>query len=470
MPNLFLKIFLWFWFGMSIVMCVFFSVTHVPVRANRALVQSLSIPDHAQRISEIFETYGPQEFVNRFHDFQKPFHGAWYFFDQDGKELQGEAVPVAVLKIERAAAADDQTQYVTSSGHQLLAQRAISSTGRHYVLVRDLNYSALDNILTAARQIEGPQFVAVLLCSMLVSFWLAHRITVPVRKLRTAAEQLASGNLAARVSGSAVDQHDEIAQLSRDFNSMAQRIESLVSSQRRLITDISHELRSPLARLSIALGLARKHANYQIIGDLDRIERESERLNDLIGNLLELYRIEGRAAFPEDKQLVALDELVDEIAADVDYEAQSHTRGVRILHTEPCSILGIPELVHSAIENIVRNGIRYTKPGTEVEISLQVCRDEGGAVIHVRDHGDGVPPEDLQNIFRPFFRVQGARERSSGGTGLGLAITERSVQLHGGSVKAKNAQGGGLIVELWFPVLSPDSPAPYVNARLPSHA
>jgi two-component system sensor histidine kinase CpxA len=228
---------------------------------------------------------------------------------------------------------------------------------------------------------------------------------------------------------------------------MAERIESLIEAQRRLLGDISHELRSPLARLSVALGLARRQAGDRAASSLDRMEREAERLNDLIGQLLSLSRLESGAE-RIDSHKIDLARLVREVAEDADFEARSRNRSVRILSVDECSVEGNHRLLASAIENVVRNAARHTAEGTQVEISLR-CNDR--ARIVVRDHGEGVPESMLGNIFRPFYRVEDARDRQSGGSGLGLAITERAVRLHGGEVRAENAEGGGLIIEISLP-------------------
>ena len=234
---------------------------------------------------------------------------------------------------------------------------------------------------------------------------------------------------------------------------MAERIESLMSSQQRLIHSVSHELRSPLARLNVALGLARKQADATVNGSLDRIEREAGRLNELIGNLLTLARWESSAERVNCDD-VELDALVREVAADADFEAKSRNRSVRVVTLSPCSIAGVRDLLRSAIENVIRNAVNYTHKGSEVEVTLEHVRGPAleSAVIRVRDHGDGVPEHALENIFSPFYRVADSRERSSGGAGLGLSIAAKAVSLHGGQVKAENSPSGGLMVELRFPL------------------
>jgi signal transduction histidine kinase len=244
--------------------------------------------------------------------------------------------------------------------------------------------------------------------------------------------------------------------MGHDFDVMAGRVETLVSAQARLLRDISHELRSPLARLSVALDLARKRAGAAAAGDLDRIEREAKRLNEMIGQLLALSRWEcdGDRVRLEKVDLAAL---VREVASDADFEAQGKNCSVVVRECDECETRGTPGLLRSAVENVVRNAVRYTPEGTAVEISLR-CRGAGGdkdngqAVIAVRDRGAGVPEEALTDIFRPFYRVDDSRARETGGAGLGLSITERALRLHGGSVEAANLPGGGFVVELRLPL------------------
>jgi signal transduction histidine kinase len=238
---------------------------------------------------------------------------------------------------------------------------------------------------------------------------------------------------------------------------MAERIEALLTSQQQLIRDISHELRSPLARLSVALGLARQKTGDSATSQLDRIELEAERLNEMIGQLLSLARMEG-AAGPPEKSPVRLDSLVREVAEDAGFEAQERNCTVRLESAPVCTVEGSPDLLRSAVENVVRNAVRYTAAGTPVEISM--IANDSLAVLTVRDHGPGVPESELTRLFRPFYRVAAARERNTGGTGLGLAITERAVRLHGGTITAANAPDGGLVVTIQVPAQCGRLPSP----------
>jgi two-component system sensor histidine kinase CpxA len=276
---------------------------------------------------------------------------------------------------------------------------------------------------------------------------------VPLRRLRKVTRHLAAGDLSARVGEGLIHRKDEVAELGRDVDLMAERIESLVGAHQRLIRDVSHELRSPLARLNVALELARQSAGPAHSAPFDRIERESERLNELISQLLMLTKLENESSAIQRTDL-DIASLVEEVAQDVDFEARGNDRGVVTTASEPLMLNGHRELLRQGLENLIRNAARYTATGTKVEVSLS-RKDSGGrgwAHVGIRDQGPGVPESELKNIFRPFYRVDDARERQSGGAGVGLAIADRAVRLHGGSLRASNAPGGGLIMEMELPL------------------
>ena len=296
----------------------------------------------------------------------------------------------------------------------------------------------------------GVRALVVLVLGGVGSFLLARSITAPVSRLRHATQRLAQGDFSARVGSSG--RQDELEDLGRDFDRMAARLETLVTAQRRLLGDISHELRSPLARMNVALALLEQRGVADPEGMIARIGTEAGRLNQLIEDLLALSRVESGDSAPAPER-VALDELIAGIVEDAGLEAGTRRCRVRLIPTRAVRIHGVPSLLRSAIENVVRNAIRHTDDGTDVEIRL-ARRDAGygpEAVITVRDHGPGLPADQLEKIFEPFYRVDEARGRSSGGTGLGLAIAKRAVAHHGGRIVAASAPGGGLEVTLWLP-------------------
>jgi two-component system sensor histidine kinase CpxA len=292
--------------------------------------------------------------------------------------------------------------------------------------------------------------------SGLVCYVLAWLLTKPIVRLRTVTRQLASGDLSARTGASVTKKGDEVAGLMGDFDAMAARMETLVKAQSRLLNDISHELRSPLARLNVALGLARQRSGVENADMLERIELEAIRLNELIGRILTLARLEdGEQVVPETP--VPLDELVASVAEDAEFEAQARHCHVHASIPEgEWSVRGNPSLLHSAVENVVRNAIRYTQEGKSVDIELASQETSHGpeAVLRVNDSGPGVPPDALEKLFEPFYRLDDARGRLTGGAGLGLAITERAVRFHGGRVCARNRPEGGLQVEIRLPLIA----------------
>jgi two-component system, OmpR family, sensor histidine kinase CpxA len=287
---------------------------------------------------------------------------------------------------------------------------------------------------------------AALLVSGAICYLLTRYLTGPVLRLRAAARQLAGGDLTARASGHR-PRRDEIGELVSDFNFMAERVEALVTSQRQLISDISHELRSPLARVNATLGVARQRLGQNVL--FDRIERDTERLNEMIGRLLTLARLDMPTTLP-DMQRTDLNALISDVVADVQWEARERNCRVELVCGGDCEIDANPDLLRSAAENVIRNAARYTATGTVVEVHLDCRRHDNSAVaiIRVSDRGPGVPAAELSNIFRPFYRVADARDRQSGGAGLGLAIAERVARVHGGGVHAENRPGGGLEVVL----------------------
>jgi two-component system sensor histidine kinase CpxA len=252
----------------------------------------------------------------------------------------------------------------------------------------------------------------------------------------------------------------------RDFDRMAERIEGLVDSQSRLLKDVSHELRSPLARLSVALGLARQRATPEVAPELEsslnRIELEADRLNQLIQRLLTISRLESGTDSLRKTQL-PLRELVEQVAHDAEYETPG--RGCRVTADASADaadkflVEADPDLLRSAVENVVRNATRYTAEGTTVEVRLERQQAANGSgeeiVVRVSDSGPGVPDEALPKIFEPFYRLDDARNRQTGGAGLGLSIADRAVRLHGGQLRASNRKEGGLEMEIRIPAASP---------------
>ena len=322
--------------------------------------------------------------------------------------------------------------------------------GSSYRLMPDHRGLTLGRVLRRPQAMLMPLLLAGAI-SALVCFFLARYLSAPIHRLSRATKQLALGDLDQRIGPSIGGRKDEIADLARNFDHMAERVQGLLQAQQQLLSDVSHELRSPLARLHLALGLAQRKAETGVQHDLERIEREAERLDELIGQILSLSRLDSRKDMPGNDP-VKLAELLETVAADAAFEAGPRNCRVVVTESFPVELQGNEALLHSALENVVRNALRYTAPDTAVELSLTPDPGQDAVLIEVRDHGPGVAEEFLPRLFEPFVRAGEARDRTSGGYGLGLAIAERAVRLHGGSIEARNRAGGGLSVLIRLPI------------------
>ena len=446
--SLYLKIFIWFWLAMIIINVVLFAAFALtrPTPTRRSWRDLAQTGPNAQRAAEIYEQSGSQALAAALQATEKSSGVAATFFDENGNELSGRAAPPGAQELITKANESRDIEFNFAVENTLVARPVVTAKGQRFIYVAHIPRPPFQPTF----QTLGMRLLVVLVIGGIFCYWLARYLTTPLLKLRTTTNELAEGNLGARVSTGLAKRRDEVGQLGRDFNAMAERLESMVKAQQRLLGDISHELRSPLARLGVALGLARQRSGSAATGALDRIERESDNLNEMISQLLTLTRLES-GTDGRKRSEVDLAALVREVAEDADFEARSLNRTVQVVSSDNCKIEGVEEVLRSAVENVVRNAVRYTPEGTAVEVALE--KQNGGAdnfaVISVRDRGHGVPEEALEKIFRPFYRTEDARDRQSGGgTGLGLAITERAVRMHGGSVQAVNAADGGLAIEM----------------------
>jgi len=279
-----------------------------------------------------------------------------------------------------------------------------------------------------------------------VGWWVARSIARPVAALQQAAQRMAAGDLAARVGGRYPQARDELGLLAREFDHMAERIEALLVHERGVLQDVSHELRSPLARLQLILELARQESGSGAAEHFARAEHEVARLDLLIGELLALSRME--ADLPGmTREPVELGALAGECLAEVKLDADAQGVQLRLEAAAPLETSGNPQLLARALDNLLSNAIKFGKGG---EVLVRLARNGGQAELSVRDHGPGVPEAELQKLFRPFFR--GANAARAEGHGLGLAIVERITRAHGGQALAANAPGGGLCVTLSLPL------------------
>jgi two-component system OmpR family sensor kinase len=288
-----------------------------------------------------------------------------------------------------------------------------------------------------------------ILVSLGFSALLAWYLSKPIRHLRWAFAAASKGKLDTRVTSMMGRRRDEIADLGRDFDRMAQQLQQLILSQQRLLHDVSHELRSPLARLQAAIGLARQNPR-KTEASLERIERESMRLDELVEEVLTLSRLEAGTGVGR-RERVDLTELVADIADDARYEAQAHGRDVVFAGDGEAVSEVYGHMLHRAFENVVRNGVKFTREGTTVEVGTAATAQ--AITVTVADRGPGVPEGEIESIFEPFYR--GGQGDHTDGFGLGLAIARRAVEAHGGRIRARNREGGGLVMEIVLPLDGP---------------
>jgi two-component system sensor histidine kinase CpxA len=509
MRSLFVKIFLWFWVAMALIAFAsflsavateshpFFTMPwlrfvvrppvegHLRMNSGSLAGNWMSVAGNSLRLSgqaavQIYERDGEKALRDYITELERAVRIRFFLFDGQKEQLTGQPIPEEVRELS-SHRIEDGLDFKRSGESIFTAQQITGPSGKEYTLVARLHTR---HFLMRDYRSFAANLVIIFITAGGVCYWLARHITRPIRNLGAAARRLAAGDLKVRVGTLMGRRHDEITELGRDFDQMAERLETLLGSQKRLLRDISHEFRSPLTRLSLALEIARRPGGHDAANALERIELEAGRLNALIGKLLMLARLESGAE-QVGTEPVNLAELVEELAADADFEARGRNCRVRVESAENCSVPGNRELLRAAVENVLRNAVRHTAEDTEVIVSLrwavglpariatpgtapgfkpsgaEPAHPSSGsadsprrAVIEVCDRGPGIPEASLADIFSPFYRVEDARDRKQGGSGLGLAITERTIRLHRGQVRAENLPRGGLKVTIELPAKS----------------
>ena len=395
-----------------------------------------------------------------------------YVLDADKKDLLGREVPPEMIAATDHAVAD--TQGLSANRMRLRVLTAVD--GAKYTAIARFEGPTPLRLLYRHPSTFWIHVALAMAISACFALLLAAYITAPLARIRASARRVARGDLSAHIGDLRFGRSAEILALASEFDQMTARLRDLVEGQRRLIRDVSHEMRSPLSRMRIALELARANVKESLaepvgavlepatvgraperarnlsgteaVNQLDRIEREAERLEEMIAQAIQLTRMETTT--PSKVEDVALDQLITDIASDAAFEAQARPCALHIAQNEPLVVRAEADLVASAIENVVRNAVKYTSADSTVSIRLD--RIEGQARVRVRDCGPGVPAGDCARIFEPYFRTDVARQRKSGGSGLGLAIAKRAIERQGGRIHATNADGGGLEVEILLPL------------------
>ena len=454
--KLFLRIFFSFWIAtvlMIVVMATATEVLPLSLRVDRGSGFEPDVThDALTNLLRQAEDRGPAAINLALHSLTGGHRHNIFLFDESGMVVAGEGSPPNLYsQLAREVAHQGHARMQRFLGLRMIYACPLQGpSGKRYVAVLTV-FEPGDRLLRSRFWVN---MTLAMVPSGLVCLLLAIYITRPITRLRATAQRLAGGDLGARSSPRGTARSDELGDLARDFDTMAAQIERLMTAQRRFVADVSHELGAPLTRLHLALALLRRRLDGSTTPELQRIERETDRLSNLVQQLLLLAGLEAGRMPAETLNPVSLRALCDSIVEDANFEAGQ--ADCRVVGTrQDVTLLAYPQLLRRAVDNILRNAIRYTPPGSE--IGLDCTTDDEGQliIIEIVDAGPGVPDSMLSDIFLPFFRTSPGRESETGGTGLGLAIASEAVRLHGGSIMARNREGGGLSVTIALPFRSP---------------
>lgn len=449
------KIFLWFCFAtaaMSVSLLLITIAIHSQSLGPRWMTGVLD--QYARSAVEIYLHGGKTQLAEYLEEIARSSRMQATLLDPEGRDTVGRGVPPGAEDVLAKARAAGQTQFRT--GMRWRGAAVVPASGAQqgqFILVAEVvPYRGL--LHWWALRVPVLRFITALLSGALLSLILARYIAAPIRTLQSVAGRIADGDLSVRAFPAMSSRNDELAELARDFDRMADRIQSLVRKQQEMLGDISHELRSPLTRLSVSLELVRRGE----AGAVERMQGDLERLDDLIGQILTLTRLQALGNRGSESK-VSLRSILDSVAEDASFEGQEEGKSVSVSCSGDCSLKGDAALLRSCIENVIRNAIHNTKANSEVVVLLDGFGDGDSwmARILVSDHGPGVPPEALPRLFEPFYRVSLVDRHQTRGTGLGLSIAQRIVTLHGGRILARNREQGGLEMEICLPAESPAS-------------
>ena len=455
--SLYGRIFAIFWFTMLLVLIAVLSLPHLDPRiakeiSGEPLQQILSLRDRVEQrfsnqthVSRIIYQLDSAD-AERTHMNRKPQTPRLFLADKDGNILstrKHEDFKVKALKNFITSVDNPETPMQKLYGRYMLAgPLPIELANQELYLYVGLRWNQPPPFLLRMFDRPFQLLFAVMAVSTPLLLWLAWALSQPARRLERAAKRVANGEF--KPDPDLEKGTSEFRQAGSSFNQMVLAVNQMISGQQRLLSDISHELRSPLTRLRMATALAtRKQGDSP---ELLRIDTEAQRLEQMIGELLELSRM--NTANHVAREVQPASSLWEEIFSDAQFEAEQLGKRLQFTSIPDVLVAGNPKLLMSAIENIVRNAIRYGQ--SNIDIQLTATKDK--LIIVVEDDGSGVPDEELQDIFRPFYRVSTARDRDSGGTGLGLAITQTAILQHSGKIEASRSSLGGLKMQVELPL------------------
>jgi two-component system, OmpR family, sensor histidine kinase CpxA len=459
--RLFWKIFVPFWVLQTCLLLLLFYRVHASFGPDRPWwlqPERRAMPVLARYAMWRYSSKGQPGLRELLNDIALDRRSQYWLFDDRMNELSG--LPLSREAHQTIALALRSDGIAKARRSTFIAEKLADSEGHGYIFAGEFFVPPL--LRTFPASIMAAILIGSLFTSLLCAF-LAQYITRPILRLRDAAHAIARGNLEARAGLVDSKRRDEIAELVKDFDSMASEIRDLVESNRRMLTGVSHDLRSPISRIRVALSLASSASEPEREELLGRIEIELLRLNSMIEQILTVARLES-GQLRRVSEPLSLNQVIGEAVEDARFEAsQSNVEIVYDDRWPEVNMTGEENMLRSAVENVLRNAVFYCGADGRVEISVSV--QNGVAQIAVRDNGPGVPDSALPNLFRPFYRVDDARDSTTGGSGLGLSIVSCAVKVHKGSVSARNLHPHGLEIVIELPIASQTPPV-----RSPSHA
>jgi len=453
MQSLFVRIFVLFWIAMALIVGGSIAITFTVAAREYESAEQQRRPNVAIEASEVLAKGGVTALQTWLARNKNALPDRDLFIiGPDGRDILGRRLSESAARRMESLEARGASPPPGNFRPPRYAPQIVAPDGSTYTVLVVTRRPSIFGALSLP-DISLTILGIALAVSALASGWLARHLSAPIRRIQAGARALAAETLDSRESDSRVsagleDRNDEVAVLARDFDAMADKLRANRAAITQLLRDISHELRSPLARMRVAVGLARQ-STADLPRQIDRMELEIERLDGLISQVLKLARLHG-TEIPFDREMVDIDEVIEDVVRDANFEGAIKGCTVNLAGSANVSLHANRELLASAIENVLRNAVRYSPRDAPVDVSVE-RREADGVSITIRDHGPGVPADELERIFQPFYRVAESRDRDTGGEGIGLAITSQVMKTHGGSANARTLASGGLEVRLYLP-------------------
>ncbi len=450
MRKLYWKIFLSFWLATILIIITTAWVTS-------EIAQKSSIPAREQVFMDSYANAAVATFELGKHQLLKKWlqqtgmskKMSLYLLSSSGEIISNQLPPLQVKQISTNLSEGKLDEGLLKFGNIVVSHEILSPSHTTYRLVA-VSEKPLAHFVEIPWAGLGIRLAIAMFISGLICYLLSIYLTQPLRMLRIAAKSIATGKLNTRVGQFKGHYRDEIAELSDEFDRMAEKVENLVHSRERLLQDISHELRSPLTRLQLAIELGRKKVNQLAPSEFSRMELECQRLNSLIGEILEFARLD-KLSLQLHKTIVNLPALVSQIIEDANFEFPEKKIELKLGSSTSCKLELDEKLIYRALENIIRNAVRYTSLDPKINVFLSFNQNNKEVHIDIEDNGPGVPEDQVEKIFNPFYRVDRSREKKTGGYGLGLSIAQQAINLHNGNIQALNRKQGGLLIRISLP-------------------